>query len=70
MTWDLLIDEQALADLLGTEYSRFARPVKEGLVVFLGGLPGELQQTILAEQMALAADASLSERLGILARRS
>ncbi|MGD9635438.1 MAG: AarF/UbiB family protein, partial [Pirellulales bacterium] len=42
----------------------------EGLVVFLGGLPGELQQTILAEQMALAADASLSERLGILARRS
>lgn len=70
MTWDLLIDEQVLADLLGTEYARFARPVKEGLLVFLSGLPGETQQEILAEQMALAPDASLSERLGLLARRS
>lgn len=70
MSWDLLIDEQALADLLGAEYARFARPVKEGLVVFLGGLPGELQEAILAEQMALTPDASLSERLGLLARRS
>jgi len=70
VSWELLIDEQALADLLGADFARFARPVKEGLVVFLGGLPGELQQAILAEQMALAPDASLSERLGLLARRS
>jgi ubiquinone biosynthesis protein len=70
VTWDLLIDEQVLADLLGAEYARFARPVKEGLLVFLSGLPGETQQAILDEQMALALDATLSERLGRLARRS
>jgi hypothetical protein len=37
--WNVLIDEVALAALLPTVYTRFARPIEEGLVVFLSGLP-------------------------------
>lgn len=68
MNWELLVDEDALALLLPGEYARFARPVKEGLVVFLGGLPQSIQETILAEQVALPDDTPLAERLGRLAR--
>ncbi len=41
--------------------------MKEGLVVFLSGLPAPAQEQILAEQAALSANASVSERLGRLA---
>ena len=68
MSWNVLIDETAIAELLPVEYARFARPVKEGLVVFLSGLPSGIQEAILAEQAALPLRASLSERLGLLAR--
>ena len=68
MDWETLIDEAALARLLPVAYVHFARPVKEGLVVFLRSLPASAQDQILAEQAALPLDATVSERLGSLAR--
>jgi ubiquinone biosynthesis protein len=67
VNWELLLDEEALASLLPGEYSQFARPVKEGLVVFLSGLPQGIQESILAEQAALPIDAPMAVRLGGLA---
>ncbi len=69
MVWESLIDESALALLLPGEYQRFAAPIKEGLVVFLAGLPAEHQATILAEQATMPTDATVSQRLGLLAMR-
>lgn len=68
MSWDLLIDEDALALLLPDAYAHFARPVKESLVVFLSGLPEAWQEEILAQQAALPASATVAERLGSMAR--
>jgi ubiquinone biosynthesis protein len=68
MNWDTLIDEAALAGLLPPAYAHFARPVKEGLAVFLSGLPPHAQEQILAEQAAFPVNASVSLRLGALAR--
>lgn len=68
--WDALIDEQALAGLLSEAHAHFARPVKEGLIVFLGGLPDNVQREILARQVQIGPGATLSERLGQLARSS
>jgi ubiquinone biosynthesis protein len=67
VNWNALIDEEKLAALLPAAFAHFARPVKKGLVVFLSGLPTEIQQSIWAEQLALSATATLSERLGVLA---
>ena len=68
MSWNDLIDEQALASLLPDAYAHFARPIKESLVVFLSGLPKSSQEQILAEQAALPPATTVSERLGLLAR--
>lgn len=68
MNWDTLIDETALATLLPAEHARFARPVKEALALFLGGLSAARQQEILAAQAALPPAAGVSERLGRLAQ--
>jgi len=68
VSWEILIDEDELAQVLPPAYASFARPVKEGLVVFLSGLPAASQAQILAEQAALPATATISERLGRLAR--
>jgi ubiquinone biosynthesis protein len=65
--WNALIDEQALAALIPAGYAHFARPVKEGLVVFLSGLPGAIQASIVADQSSLPATTTLSQRLGQLA---
>ena len=66
--WDLLINEDALASVMPDEYAQFARPVKDALTVFLEGLPEERQGDILAEQAALPPTASISKRLGLMAR--
>lgn len=66
MSWHLLIDEQALAGLLPEDYGHFAAPIREGLIVFLSGLPEERQAEILTQQAALPLDAPLSVRLGRL----
>ena len=66
--WGLLIDENALASVLGGAYAHFAKPVREALVVFLTGLPEAYQATILAQQVALPSTASFSQRLARLAR--
>jgi ubiquinone biosynthesis protein len=68
MDWDLLIDEDALASLLPGAYRRFARPVKRALIVFLEGLDDRRQAQIQTHQAELGSDATLSERLGRLAR--
>jgi ubiquinone biosynthesis protein len=68
VSWEYLIDETALARLLPADYAHFARPVKEGLVLFLNGLPKQRQDQILAEQSALPVTATVAERLGLLAR--
>lgn len=69
MSWDILIDEAALASVLPGDAARFARPVRDGLIVFLSGLPESHQAEILAEQFSLPPDASISMRLGLLARQ-
>jgi ubiquinone biosynthesis protein len=68
--WDFLIDEASLTSLLPPEYSSFARPVRDGLSLFLAGLPESRQRSILQAQASLTAGASFSERLGVLARSS
>lgn len=67
MNWELLISEQAIASVLPGEYARFARPVREALIVFLGGLRPDRQRDIFADQMALPITASVSQRLARLA---
>ncbi len=68
MDWDAIINEGALASVLPDEYACFARPVSEALAIFLEGLPEERQASILADQAALPANASVSQRLATLAR--
>ncbi len=67
MNWESLIDVDSLASLLPAEYSQFALPFKESLAVFLGRLPQDIQTQLLSDQLALAPNVSLSERLGRLA---
>ncbi len=65
----MLIDEAEVASVLPGEYARFARPVCDGLAVFLEGLAPARQAEILEEQAALAPTVGISERLAVLARR-
>ncbi len=66
--WNSLLDETALAALLPEAYARFARPVREGLVLFLSELPEKAQFAIVSKQTSLPLTASISERLALLAR--
>ena len=66
--WNQLLDEASLASVLPSEYSHFARPIRDGLAVFLGGLPDADQAAMLQTQADLAPTATISERLGMLAR--
>ena len=66
MNWDKLIDEQSLRSVLPGYSLEIARTVKEGLNVFLCGLPETIQQSVLAAQMKLPITAAVSERLGSL----
>ncbi len=68
--WDCLLDEASLASVLPTEYARFARPIREALSLFLGGLPPSQQASILMAQAKLPPTAAFSQRLGVLARSS
>jgi ubiquinone biosynthesis protein len=68
VNWDSLLDESALASVLPGTYARFARPIRDGLIVFLEGLPAAYQAEILAQQAALPLSTGISERLGLLAR--
>ncbi len=65
--WNLLIDESAIASVLPGKYSRFARPVRDALEVFLTGLPITRQQDVLAAQAALPPTATMAIRLTKLA---
>jgi ubiquinone biosynthesis protein len=67
MEWNDFIDEHELAALLPGPYRKYALPVKEGLAIFLSGLPEKRQQQIIAHQAELGMLASLPERLGRLA---
>ncbi len=66
--WDLLINELTVASVLPSEYARYARPISEALVVFLGGLPPVRQSAIFAEQANLPPTIPPAKRLGLLAR--
>ncbi len=68
--WDSLLDEASLASVLPGEFSQFVRPVREGLSLFLTGLPESQQASILVVQVALPANTAFSQRLGVLARSS
>lgn len=50
------------------KFARFARPVKDALIVFLNGLPAERQAEIVEVQMALPLGATISQRLAAFAR--
>ena len=69
-SWDFLLDETAFASILPEEHAHFARPIRDGLSMFLAGLPSEQQVSILRAQTKLPASASFSQRLGVLARSS
>jgi ubiquinone biosynthesis protein len=69
MDWNTLIEEQAIQALLSKGSARFARPVREALALFLGGLPDAAQRRILAEQAALPSGTGASARLVTLARQ-
>jgi ubiquinone biosynthesis protein len=68
MYWNNLIDENELASLLPGPYRCFARPVKQALTFFLDDLPEKRQRQLLAHQADLGPLATLSQRLGRLAR--
>ena len=54
--WDFLLDEASLASILPAEYASFARPIRDALSLFLGGLPESQQASILLAQAKLPAD--------------
>ena len=66
-SWQHVLNETALASVLPAEYVRFARPVCESLVLFLGRLPAAQQAELVARQASLPMSASISQRLGMLA---
>lgn len=66
--WDVLLDEGSLASVLPEEYAHFARPVRDALSVFLGGLSESHQVAILDAQANLPITAPFSQRLGLLAQ--
>ncbi|HTQ40045.1 MAG TPA: AarF/UbiB family protein [Pirellulales bacterium] len=66
--WNSLLDEDAIAAVLSEGYARFLQPIREGLIVFLEGLPVAHQQEILARQASLPLTATISQRLALLAR--
>jgi ubiquinone biosynthesis protein len=68
MDWEALIDEAALQTLLPIDHRHFAAPVKEALCVFLGGLSPQRQQEVFESQVELPATATVSARLGAMAR--
>ncbi len=69
-TWDFLLDESALAAVLPAEFVHFARPIRDGLSLFLSGLPRDRQAAILRAQAGLPATAGFSQRIGLLAQSS
>ncbi len=69
-SWELLLPESALADVLPRDLAHFALPVRDALCVFLGGLPPAQQAAILRQQARLPASASFSQRLVRLAQAS
>jgi ubiquinone biosynthesis protein len=68
MPLDGLVDEQAIAELLGAEYGKFARPVAQSLEVFLEGLPPRRLEEVLAAQARLPLAATPAVRMGVLAQ--
>jgi ubiquinone biosynthesis protein len=65
--WNSLLDESAIAGVLPGDYARFARPVRDALIVFLQGLPAAHQAGIILRQSSLPPSADISERLVSLA---
>jgi ubiquinone biosynthesis protein len=68
LDWNLILDETELVAVFPGKYALFVRPIREGLIVFLGGLPEAFQTEILLRQASLPADATISHRLATLAR--
>jgi ubiquinone biosynthesis protein len=68
--WEMLFGEASLTSVMPVEHAKFARPVREALCQFLAGLTDAQQAKVLAGQARLPAEASFSERLGVLARCS
>jgi ubiquinone biosynthesis protein len=68
MDWNELVDEAAIAEVLPEAYARYRRPIKEAMARFLGGLSAEHQAGVIADQVSLAPEASVSERFARLAR--
>ncbi len=68
MNWNGLLDETALASLLAADKRHFAKPVCDGLAVFLEGLPASRQAHLLSQQAILSPAVGISARIGLLAR--
>ena len=68
INWHGLLDETALAALLPVDKQHFAKPICEGLAVFLEGLSAPRQALLLSQQASLDSTVGISVRLGVLAR--
>jgi ubiquinone biosynthesis protein len=67
-TWEFIIREDVIRSVLPAEYAHFARPVRDGLTLFLERLPESWQADILQQQAALPLAATAGQRLSALAR--
>lgn len=70
MDWTELLTLDDLSRVLPKTYGWIIQPIQTALALFLGRLPGEVQQKIILSQFQLGYNASISERLGGLARQS
>ena len=68
VNWDTLLDQSSLASLLPDEHAAFARPVRDGLRLFLEGLSEASQNSILRAQTALPLETTFFERIAVLAQ--
>ncbi len=68
--WEFLLSEASFASVLPPQFVNFARPIRDALSQFLGGLPESQQASILLAQGKLSPAASFSQRLGLLAQSS
>jgi len=68
--WDSLISEKILSAVMPGAYRRYLQPIRKALILFLEGLPNQIQLEVLVQQALLPLAASPEERLTRLARTS
>lgn len=70
MDWNALLNLENLSSVLPNTYGWIIRPIQTALALFLSKLPENTQQKIIQTQFQLGFDATVSARIGGLARQS